>query len=394
METQPINAERRQAMLDAIERACARIPAYLQTVRRPDPPYGRYRYYASTPKAWCLYASIEGISMEGLLGLTDRWSVSRRHEVVDLWRGCQQSDGFFRCPCCGEGDGDARQRCAETNADAIAFKVAMTLHLFGAKPRYPLPIGMANGTALLTSDNVERWLAETFACSNPYAAGSMVWKACGPRSLRCLLEGRDPMSEPVVARIMDWLLRHQDPATGLWFPNGDILNGVNGLLKMRYGTFDPAGLDIPQPEAIVAAILGIQRPDGGFGGACCDWNAVGLLADLGRRTPALHERIVDACERVLPVILRKQHASGGFRWDSDADDDLFLKSAAVNLHGLSAIRSFLLCDDPCMDLIFPGRSMRGCDSVRLTAPHSPVPAAPRGRVRRPAADRRPPAGSA
>jgi hypothetical protein len=232
------------------------------------------------------------------------------------------------------------------------------LYAFGAAPPYPLPRGKENETYALTAATVQDWLADTFDRFNPYAAGSMVWKACGVRSLRCLWEHLDPMTEPVVAKIMEWLTRNQDAETGLWFHKGDLLNGMNGLLKMRFGTFDLAGIDIPRPEAIVNTILSIQRTDGSFGEACADWNAVGLLAEIGRRVPNARQDIIAAYRRVIPVFLSKQRDSGGYCWGAGAEEVPWLKSTFVNLTGLMSIRCFLTGDDAGLRLIFPNRDLR------------------------------------
>jgi hypothetical protein len=349
-----------EPMLDAIERSVRRIPAFLETIRRPDPPYGRYRYYADSPKAWCLYASIEGVATESFLGLTDRWPAERRREVSELWQGCQGPDGYFYCPCCSDRDGDPRQRCdLSGNPDGIAFKVAMSLHALAAAPRFPLPTGRENEADKLTPESVDGWLRGVFERNNPYSAGSRVWKACGARCLHHLLNGREPMADPIVARFMEWLIEHQDPDTGLWFHQGDLMNGVNGLLKMRFGTFDLTGIAIPRPERIVASILSIQKGDGSFGGGCADWNAVGLLAEIGRRAPERREAIVAAFRRAVPVFLAKQRDPGGYGWGhGGAEDVAWLKATFVNLNGLLAIRSFLLRDDACLNQIFPNNALR------------------------------------
>ena len=341
-----------ESMLAMIDCSLSKVPTWLTTVRRPEPPYGRYRYYASSPKDWCVYASLEGIAVENLLGLAAFWTEAQRREALSGLSDAQCPDGHYRCPCCAADDGDPRQRCAESNADGITFKVAVTLYGFGLTPRHPLPTGTEMGKGEIRPDDVAKWLAATFENNNPYSAGSMVWKACGMRSLRLLSDGKEPMADPVVARILDWLLKNQDPATGLWFHKGDLLNGVNGLLKMRFGTFDLAGIDIPHPEKIIPVILSIQHEDGSFGGACCDWNCVGLLAEIGRRAPRYRDDIIAAYRRALPVILGKQTDAGWFRWTDEPDEEPFLKSTFVNLHGVLSIKRFLLKDDAGIDQIF------------------------------------------
>lgn len=346
-------------LLDKIDRSLSKVPRWLESVRRPEPPYGRYRYYASSPKESCLYASIEGISVEGLLGLTDKWTEAQKREVLEWIAGCQKPDGYFYCPCCSKEDGDPRQRCdLESNSDGIAFKVACTLYGFGVFPRYPMPNGKENNSDEITLESLDKWLSDIYERSNPYAAGSMVWKACGMRSMRFLWNGIDPMTDPLFAKMMEWLVRKQDTETGLWFPKGDLLNGVNGLLKMRFGTFDLAGIEIPHPEKIVQTILKIQKPDGSFGGACCDWNCVGLLAEIGRRVPERRDDIIAAYRRILPVILTKQRDGGGFCWSEDPAEEPFLKATFVNLCGLISMKCFLEKDDQRLNHIFPNQELR------------------------------------
>lgn len=335
-------------MIQRIDHALGLIPKWLETVRRPASPYGRYRYFASSPKNWCIYASIEGIIIENHLGMAAKWTEKQRHEVLDGLRNCQAPDGYFRCPCCSNEDGDPRQRCSEDNADGITYKAAVTLYSFGVKPRYPLP----TGKVAVTFNSVDSLLRNTFERENPYSAGSTVWKICGMRSLSILSQGKDPVSDPIVAAIIDWLVKNQDPETGLWFHRGDLLNGVNGLLKLRFGTFDLAGIEIPRPERIVSTILKIQKEDGSFGGACCDWNAVGLLAEIGRRIPQYRNEIIEAYRRILPVILAKQKDGGWFCWSGIPNEEPSLKSTYINLLGLLSIKYFLLEDNENIDRVF------------------------------------------
>jgi len=127
---------------------------------------------------------------------------------------------------------------------------------------------------------------------------------------------------------------------------------MNGLLKMRFGTFDPTGIEIPRQGKIVPTILKIQKKDGSFGGACCDWNAVGLLAEIGRRVPQYRQEIIEAYKRVLPVILSKQRDGGWFCWSGIPDEEPFLKSTYINLQGLLSIKYFLLGDNENIDRVF------------------------------------------
>jgi hypothetical protein len=342
-----------EPMLKAIDDALRRIPPWLATVRCAGLPFGRYRYFPSSPRRWCVYASMEGLFVECLLGMADRWTEAQRREAMDGLLECQAADGYFHCPGCAADDRDPRQRCTEANADGITFKASTFLYSVGEKPRYPLPAGKFG----LELDSIESWLAATFASENPYSAGSTVWKGCGMRSLYLLSNGKDPLADPLVARIMDWLVRNQDPDTGLWFHRGDLLNGMNGLLKLRFGTFDLVGLEIPRPEQIVRAILGIQKTDGSYGGACCDWNAAGLLAEIGCRVPRYRRDIIAAYRRLLPVILSKQRPSGGLGSCKDPAEEAGLKYTFVNLCGLLSIKAFLAEDDKGIDLVF-GKGLR------------------------------------
>ncbi|HRU06505.1 MAG TPA: hypothetical protein P5137_12115 [Candidatus Brocadiia bacterium] len=334
-------------LVAGIDELLAPLPEWLGQFRDDR---GRYRYHRASGPAYCLYATLEGLSLADMLGGAPV-AEEQRQSALRFLKDCQSpEDGYFRCPACSAAAQGAV--CSESNKDGITFKVAATLMMAGVKPAYPLPDG-----DMLFCD-VGAGLERIFLQNNPYGAGSQVWKKSGMHGLKVLSERRDPNEDSYQRRVMDWLLRHQDPETGLWFPKGDRLNGMNGLLKMRYGTFDLCGVEIPNPERIVATILAIPSPTTGrFGESCDDWNGVGLLAELGRRAPAFRQEILEVYRRILPAMRAKRDMrNGGFTWGQGGES--YLKPTFINAVGLLAMKAFVVGDDATIDNIFFLRILR------------------------------------
>lgn len=311
---------------------------------------GRYRYFRDSEQKYCLYATLEGLSVANMLGVEAGASPART-SALSFMQDCQSAeDGYFRCPVCTAASHG--YTCNESNKDGVTFKAAATLLMAGAAPRYPLPDGE------VFPGDVGQALENVFLKENPYSAGSIVWKKAGMRGLKVLSEGQDPMQDGYMSRIIAWLMEHQDKATGFWFPKGDSFNGMNGLLKMRYGTFDLCGKEIPNPAKIVTSILPLQSPENGrFGPSCGDWNAVGLLAEIGRRVPECRDEILAVYQRIMPAMRAKRDLKkGGLSWDNG--EDVSLKSTFVNINGLLAMRHFAANNNAGFDNIFFMKSLR------------------------------------
>ncbi|MCD6335936.1 MAG: hypothetical protein J7M27_11505, partial [Candidatus Latescibacteria bacterium] len=176
---------------------------------------------------------------------------------------------------------------------------------------------------------------------DPYSAGSIVGHLLGVRNQALMARGRKPTEDSVVHSVLKWLAAYQDPETGLFRTRGDVLNGMNGLLKMRYGVFELTGTPIPRPKKVVQTILSLQRADGRFGPSCADFNSVSLLGDLGRGAPECHPAIVAAYEQVLPAFRAKQRPDGGFCFEPGDSDEPDLNATNVQVQGLVDMKAFL-----------------------------------------------------
>ena len=314
---------------------------------------GLYRYYLSSKRDYCLYATYEGLLLENALNILDRNS-TEYNKTLNFILDCQnQQDGYFYCPGCKKDGVDDRLRCTDTNRDIITYKSILTLLTFNVFPKYPIPEGgKFNG-------NLREAVRETFLSTNPYAAGSLVGNTIGLYALKLLLGKSDPRNNPYIREIIDLLFEFQDLESGFWFPRDDLLNGMNGLLKMRSKTFDACGIKIPHQETIIKSILSIQKSDGSFGSECADWNAAGLLAEIGRNFPSYRQKIVTCYEKLLPVMRKKQDCeSGGFRWGTDPSEEVSLKATSINVGGIRSMKCFLKNDNNGLDEIFVLRKLR------------------------------------
>ncbi|MHC4887095.1 MAG: hypothetical protein ACYTGH_18615 [Planctomycetota bacterium] len=314
---------------------------------------GRYRSVPAEGEPPCLYATCGGFGLAAALGQAPDDPVQRAS--IEFMLNCQSADdGYFRCPFCAGRKDENTLGCNEANRDAVTYKVASTLLMAGARPRYSLPDGDMFGP------DVGAELRSLFETNNPYHAGAEVWKKTGLHGLKLLTEGSDPAEDPYVSRVMAWLLANQDEATGFWFPRGDTMNGMNGLLKMRYGTFDVCGMDIPNAETVLATLLTIPNDrDGRFGPACADWNGAGLLAELGRRHPRFRDAILEVYSRLLPAFAAKRDSlRGGLAWEPGQTDAASLNSTHINVMALLVMKAFVFEDDEGIDRLFYMRTLR------------------------------------
>jgi hypothetical protein len=125
-------------MIDQVDAALSRVPGWLDTLRRTGPPFGRYVYRASSPRPWCVYATLTGLQCEHMAGSMAQWSDAEREEAFDQLLAHQDPlDGLFRCPICIEDDSDPLQRCQDNLPfwSGVTKKAVAFLHGLGHEPR-------------------------------------------------------------------------------------------------------------------------------------------------------------------------------------------------------------------------------------------------------------------
>lgn len=324
-------------LIRQIDAMLIKVPSWLTTVRCSDAPYGRYRYYPSSPRSWCMYATVSGLRIETRLGTPDHWSAGQRNEALSVLADCQsEKDGYFYCPVCVDDDSDDRYRCQPANRAGMSKKAIAALADLSAKPKHIPPL---DENAVVGP--VEQWLEQTFQQNSPYAAGSIVGHVIGVRNQGLLARGLDCREDHIVKSVLRWLTEHQDRETGLFEARDDLVNGINGLLKMRYGVFVLTGTAIPNADRVAETVLSLQGADGRFGRACTDFNAVHLLSAVGGELADQRAAIVRAFQRVLPGFQAKQRDDGGFCFEPDDTEEPNMIPTDVNVQGLSDIKKFL-----------------------------------------------------
>lgn len=300
----------REDMLPRIEAMLARVGNGLTRFAR-GPGFGRFVYYADSQRPWCLYASYTAMHAASQTGLMEQWTPAQRREAIDLLLDHQNpDDGLFHCPVCADDPVDPRQACQEDNptfSAGVTKKTGDFLCRIGVEPRYTIKMPTDN----ILPDPPDEWLARTFRDNNPYSAGSIIGHSVGLRGISLRQAGSEPREDPLIRRVYDWLCAHQDPS-GFFCAGDDLVNGMNGLLKMRYGMFDGIGLPVPNARQVVQTIMSLQREDGRFGPACEDWNATTLMISCGGDQPDLHDGIMQSVQRLLPAIEAKQDTYGAF----------------------------------------------------------------------------------
>lgn len=129
-----------------------------------------------------------------------------------------------------------------------------------------------------------------------------------------------PEAQTALETWFEWLEGSIDPATSLWGSNGlcspaEAVYGGYHQLLVYYHEHRP----IRNPEGLLDVVLRLQHADGGFhpggnAGACEDVDCVDILVNLYKQTGARQREIRLALRKCLAHILAQQNPDGGFSY--------------------------------------------------------------------------------
>ena len=300
----------------------AKTLGYVESMRCPGKPYGRYRYAAGVQEP-TLYSSTYAALTRHLYRDLGSLSDGERGEWIDYLVSHQDDDGLFRDPAIyGEGwyKGDP-EWCGRRH---LSGYVVMALACLGAVPRKPMRVL----EPFLAPGGMVRWLESRRWRDQTDYVGNEVLNLG-----RLLQYARDFVKDarcgPAVATMLDWMKTHHlNPETGLW---GELnLADPKGLSRAVQGAYhfwlvyfydrEP----VPCPERVVDYCLRTQNEAGGFGlgvhnpanplnsSACEDIDSIHPLAVLMTARPYRRAEIGRALERGLGRVLVNLNPDGGF----------------------------------------------------------------------------------
>jgi len=304
------------------EQLRAKTLAYVESMRLPGAPYGRYLYaagmaipvlYAST------YAAMTRHLYGELAGLGDR----ERREWIGYLQAHQDDDGLFRDPAIydqGWYAGDP-EWCGRRHLTCHVVTALACLGAVAEKPQTWLEPFCAPG-------GIERWLEGRDWRARPDFVGNEVMNVGTLLQYARDFQGH-PQAGQTMVRLLDWLSSHWlNPQTGVWggLDEREPLN-LSRLVQAAYHFWPLYFYDhrpIPHLERAIDTVLRTQNPRGGFGwgvhnqenpwnsSACEDIDSIDPLVRMMRQTAYRREEILAALRRALPWVLSNQNEDGGF----------------------------------------------------------------------------------
>ncbi len=295
---------------------------YIESVRLPAEPYGRYRYAAGMSKP-TLYSSTYAAMTRDLYGDLGSLSGAERAEWIEYLQSHQDDDGLFRDPLIyGQGwyKGDP-EWCGRRHLSCHVVTALSSLGAVAGKPmRFLEPF--------LKPGGLVKWLESRHWRQRPDFVGNEVLNV-GTLMQYARDFQKDGRCIEGVKTMLDWMNTHyMSPKTGLW---GDLnLKDPKGLSRAVMGAYHfwllyfYDGVPIPYPDRAVDHVLRTQNKAGGFGqgvhnagnplasSACEDIDSIDPLVRLMLARPYRRQEIHKALERGLSRVLVNQNANGSF----------------------------------------------------------------------------------
>lgn len=296
--------------------------AYIENMRLPGKPYGRY-LYAEGQAVPVLYASTYAAMTRHLYGELDGLGDRERREWIDYLQSHQDDDGLFRDPAIYDQQmyaGDP-EWCGRRHLSCHVVTALTCLGAVAEKPQTWLD-------PLCEPGGIEHWLETRDWQSRPDFVGNEVMNVGTLLQYARDFQGH-PYAGDTVRRLLAWLSTHEiDPETGLW-GRLDIRNPLNlsRLVQAAYHFWALYFYDhqpIPYLEKAIDTLLCTQNPRGGFGwgvhnrenpwnsSACEDIDSIDPLARMSTQTDYRREDILIALRRALTWVLSNQNEDGGF----------------------------------------------------------------------------------
>jgi hypothetical protein len=222
--------------------------------------------------------------------------------------------------------------------------VVSLLHGLGGKPLYPWT---TTGTHKIVETG--EFLARTKSDPDWARGGWGVGSHTGLMAveiLRAINEGR-PELIPDLERGMNSILRHQDPATGLWGePGADLTNRIGGNLKVIGRFYFRMGTRVPHTKELADTLIENQR-NGQWrvhgGNACVPRNVAECMAYCIEVSEYRRADLLDAMEGLAKDYQRWGKPDGSLLMRRDDPDSVGVEY--VTMYGLGILGGYLHWED-------------------------------------------------
>jgi hypothetical protein len=296
--------------------------AYVERMRAPGEPYGRYSY-AEHMAGPVLYASSYAAMTRHLFGELDGLGDRDRRAWIAYLQAHQDDDGLFRDPAIyGEGwYKDDPEWCGRRHLSCHVVTALTCLGAVAEKRQGWLAPFIAPG-------GIEGWLEQRAWRDAPAFAGNEVMNVGTLLQYARDFQGH-PQAGDAMRRLLAWLASHHlDAAAGVWGYK-DLADPLNLSDEVQaayhfWPLFFYDHVPVPYPERAIDTVLRTQNPRGGFGwgvhnrhdpwnsSACEDIDSIDPLARLSTVTSHRRDEIRAALRRALPWVLSNQNPDGGF----------------------------------------------------------------------------------
>lgn len=289
------------------ERIEAILPEWIEAMRLPGKPFGRFKYHAAQTQPWLLYASSQMLSLAIDSGFWDRLDSERKNEWLEVLLSSQDSEtGLFICPVVKAGVKTSPSFNSVNYHRALTMKLWRRFVQIGVKIRCRLPPAEKVAPAY---DELPVKLEALPWDKVVYSSGSQAGHWAATRLHELEENGRPLANDPYVMRIIEFLEKHQNPRTGFWGSSPDLADGMNGLLKTLL-MYQLLKRPLPRAERIIDSILKIQSSGGSLGDGCAPWNAMALISFLVKQTDYRRSDIKSATLCFVPTIFTRRQPDG------------------------------------------------------------------------------------
>lgn len=279
-----------------------------------------YKYAASCDKP-CLYASIYAVMLEGLFNVLknrDKYDLKAWGEYLNSFQ--HEEDGLYYDPAL---EGPAYNHIGSWNEGwgkyHLMGHIIIALARLGETPKYPLTYL----EKFYNTSNLINWMESFDFSGNVWTVSNYFM------NLYTVLEyARDFMGEnravTAVDTIAEWLLKKQNPATGMWHDRNQDTQTLQEKFNIVraayhfYPLFEYENIDVPFQKEIVEFILPLQNSWGGWtfnhgnAGACEDIDAIEPLLRFATSAPDKATEIKEAVTRSIIWQLSSRNADKGF----------------------------------------------------------------------------------
>ena len=302
--------------------------------------------YSGSRKVSCLYASIYAVMIEGLFGVLKSRGISELQQWGEYLNSFQNpDDGIYYDPVLAGPEYEHKGTWNEGwGKHHLMGHIIIALARLGVTPRYPF--NYLN--KFYEKDYLIKWM-------KGFDFSGDIWTTSNYfMNLYTVLEyARDYMQETKAKQsievMVEWLLRKQNPTTGMWHDCAvadadtlEMLKIVRGAYHF-YPLFEYENIEVPYAEEIIKTILPLQNRWGGWtledgnSGACEDIDAVEPLIRYASSCPERTEEIKTAVRRSMVWQLACKNEDFGFSFYLHAPQAYGGHPATTSLAGESSM---------------------------------------------------------